>query len=103
MTPLHFALVREQPKMALELMKLGANVNEEDCFGLRPVHLACMRGYLDVLAELEEKKANFNVHEKSGMNPAAVAEANRHYNLEYFFEGSKDIGDQKLQVSNTYN
>ena len=98
MMPLHFSLVREQPKMALALMQAGADVNADDHFGLRPVHMACMRGYLEVLAELEERKAKFEVYEKFGMTPEEVAEANRHYSLEFFFKGSKDIEDDKLQV-----
>lgn len=102
MTPLHYAIVREQPKMAIELIRAGADVNAGDCFGLRPVHLACMRGYLDVLSFLEENHADVDVVEQFGMTPVKVAEANRHFELQHFFRGAEHIKDGKLQVRNIF-
>ena len=96
MTALHYALLCERPEMALKLIDMGADVNAEDCFGLRPVHLAAMRGYSDVLGKLEDKGSKLEVFSKNMMTPAQVAKENNHNHLEHFFMEPKDVRDARL-------
>ena len=50
-TPLHVLLLRrEVPELLLEaFVRLGANVNEEDRYSVRPLQMACLYGGLDTL------------------------------------------------------
>ena len=58
MTPLHYAIVERQPKMALTLIEEGADVNATDSFGNQPLHLAAMRGYQELMDVFIENAAN---------------------------------------------
>lgn len=99
MTPLHYSLIREQEKMALELIKQGADINTQDRFGARPSHYAAMRGYNDVLYELEKRGDTFNFSDDLQNTPIDVAQANQQTKSLNFFHGKKYITNPRHRVS----
>lgn len=51
-TPLHLAVITEQPHIVGKLTTAGANVNLPDRNGQTPTHLACQRSSIECMKEL---------------------------------------------------
>ena len=51
-TPLHLAVITEQPYIVGKLTTAGANVNLPDRNGQTPTHLACQRSSVECMNEL---------------------------------------------------
>ena len=60
-------------KAALDRIRTGANVNEAQPDGTRPIHWAVYRVDYELLAALIAKKANLNVRNEFGSTPIAQA------------------------------
>lgn len=60
-------------KAALDRIRTGANVNEAQPDGTRPIHWAAYRVDYELLAALIAKKANLNVRNEFGSTPIAQA------------------------------
>jgi len=60
-------------KAALDRIRTGANVNEAQPDGTRPIHWAVQRVDYELLAALIAKKANLNVRNEFGSTPIAQA------------------------------
>src|SRR6185295_17278108 len=58
---------------ALEMIRAGADVNEAQLDGSRPIHWAVYRVDYELLAALIERKANLNVRNDFGSIPIAQA------------------------------
>jgi ankyrin repeat protein len=60
-------------KAALERIRAGADVNEPQPDGTRPIHWAVHRVDYELLAALIAKKANLNIRNEFGATPIAIA------------------------------
>src|SRR5215831_15537124 len=60
-------------KAALDMIKSGANVNEAQADGTRPVHWAVYRVDYEILEALIAKKAAVNVTNELGSTPLSEA------------------------------
>src|SRR4030095_13727654 len=60
-------------KSALERIRAGADVNDPQPDGTRPIHWAVHRVDYELLAALIAKKANLNVRNEFGSTPIAQA------------------------------
>src|SRR5262244_516349 len=58
---------------ALEMIRAGADVNEAQPDGTRPIHWAVYRVDYELLSALISKKANLNVRNDFGSTPIAQA------------------------------
>ena len=90
MTPLHYAILKRQPKMALALIDEGADMNATDSFGNRPLHLAAMRGCQEVMDGFPDKLEEHRIKE--------TAEINQHFIVENAFDDD-DFSEKHLKVS----
>jgi len=54
------AIRKKCPKVAVHLIKCGANVNESDSTGYTPLHKAAQKGYADVVLTLIDHNADVN-------------------------------------------
>ena len=70
-TPLHLAVITEQPYIAEKLVSAGANVNLPDRNGQTPTHLACNRSSIQCLETLlkAENPADLELRNFSGFTP----------------------------------
>lgn len=75
-TPLQYAILKEQPEFALELIKAGANFKIKDRFGLTPAHAAAMMGYQKVLQALHNAGDKFTDQCNNGLLPIGIARIN---------------------------
>lgn len=74
-TPLMVALFEGQEKVALFLIRRGADPFFQDSTGYRPVHWAAFHGYVTVIRELAERGADLNARTKFGWSPLLQAAA----------------------------
>lgn len=74
-TPLMVALFEGQEKVALFLIKRGADPFFCDPSGYRPIHWAAFHGYVTVIRELSERGVNMNVRTNFGWAPLLQAAA----------------------------
>jgi ankyrin repeat protein len=74
-TPLMVALFEGQEKVALFLIKRGADPFFCDATGYRPIHWAAFHGYVTVIRELAQRGANLGVKTNFGWPPLLQAAA----------------------------
>jgi ankyrin repeat protein len=74
-TPLMVALFEGQEKVALFLIKRGADPFFCDPTGYRPIHWAAFHGYVTVIRELARRGANLNIKTDFGWPPLLQAAA----------------------------
>lgn len=67
-TPLHLAVLTEQPLVVKKLLMLGAKVDIGDRHGNTPLHLASIKGYMYCAQELLTCHLGASVHVCQGMN-----------------------------------
>ena len=60
-TPLHVAIERDHTKVALYLIKQGADINVRNNRGQTPLHVAIERGHTELALYLIEKLTNANL------------------------------------------
>ena len=71
--PLHDAIARGRYFAARDLVRGGANVNEQNEFGLTPLHLAVVRGKLPTVRLLLKDGANPRIADNQGTTPLHLA------------------------------
>jgi ankyrin repeat protein len=74
-TPLMVALFEGQEKVALFLIKRGADPFFCDATGYRPIHWAAFHGYVTVIRELAQRGANLSIKTNFGWPPLLQAAA----------------------------
>jgi uncharacterized protein len=74
-TPLMVALFEGQEKVALFLIKRGADPFFADPSGYRPIHWAAFHGYVSVIRELAQRGANLGIKTNFGFPPLLQAAA----------------------------
>jgi ankyrin repeat protein len=74
-TPLMVALFEGQEKVALFLIKRGADPFFCDSAGYRPIHWAAFHGYVTVIRELAQRGANLSIKTNFGWPPLLQAAA----------------------------
>lgn len=74
-TPLMVALFEGQEKVALFLIKRGADPFFCDSAGYRPIHWAAFHGYVTVIHELAQRGANLSIKTHFGWPPLLQAAA----------------------------
>jgi ankyrin repeat protein len=72
-TPLLLSISIQKFEIALELVKLGADVNIPDEIGVSPLHCACMFDNLEIVRELIEHGSDLNQKTEKGNLPLALA------------------------------
>jgi ankyrin repeat protein len=77
-TPLMVALFEGQEKVALFLIKRGADPFFCDPTGYQPIHWAAFQGYVSVIQELANRRVNLNAKTKFGWPPLLQAAARGH-------------------------
>ncbi|XP_008551404.1 nuclear factor NF-kappa-B p100 subunit isoform X2 [Microplitis demolitor] len=76
-TPLHYAVMLNQPDIVRTLLSLGANPNTSDNHGSYPLHEAVKRPQSwECVDALLEAKADFNVRDDTGWTPLQLAAEN---------------------------
>jgi len=91
MSALHYAILRENEILIIELIKYGADVNIQDSFGLGPLHMAAMRGMLTVVQALEAHGARMLMEDNKGRTALVIAEANRQSQVANYLRSQADI------------
>lgn len=74
-TPLMVALFEGQEKVALFLIRKGADPYFRDTAGYRPIHWAAFHGYVSVIRELAGRRAKLDVKTNFGWPPLLQAAA----------------------------
>lgn len=74
-TPLMVALFEGQEKVALFLIRKGADPYFRDTTGYRPIHWAAFHGYVSVIRELAERRAKLDIKTDFGWPPLLQAAA----------------------------
>lgn len=73
-TPLHYAVILNQPDIVRTLLSIGANPNTSDNHGSYPLHEAAKRPQAyECVDALLDAKADFNVRDDTGWTPLQVA------------------------------
>lgn len=75
MSPLHYAMLIGSAEIAKVLVEGGANVNEQDYFGVTPLMWASASGYTDIVKLLIEKGADVNIKDQGGLTALFQAKA----------------------------
>lgn len=74
-TPLMVALFEGQEKVALFLIRRGADPFFSDSTGYQPIHWAAFHGYVSVIRELAGRRVNLNARTRFGWSPVLQAAA----------------------------
>jgi len=69
LAPLHFALARSLPRVAVALIEAGADVNSRDDVGATALTVAASKGMTDVVHALLAKGADPNAASRDGETP----------------------------------
>ncbi len=73
LTPLHYAVLGEQPEAARELLARGCHPNARDKNGITPLHLAVLRERPDLVTLLLDHGAEVNASDRDGETPLHIA------------------------------
>jgi 5-methylcytosine-specific restriction endonuclease McrA len=68
-SPLHYAVIWNEPKFVEFLLENAADANAANVKGVTPLHFACKQGSLKIAQLLIEFGANINIKDKSGKRP----------------------------------
>jgi len=86
-TPIHWAVIRDNLKIAAFLISRGANVNARDKNMMAPIHYAAFPKDLDMVKLLVQEGADINALDKNGWSP-----------LHYFAYYDFDLGVKYLLI-----
>lgn len=66
---LHFTVRMGNPQLLIGLINEGANVNEQNSFGISPLHIAALVGDMEIISILLNNGANPLIKDKAGRTP----------------------------------
>ncbi|MDH5681199.1 MAG: ankyrin repeat domain-containing protein [Spirochaetota bacterium] len=75
--PIHYAIINKKNKMAIYLMKKGAELNVKTKDGGTPLHFASSTELTDVIEELIKGGAELNPKTDSGLTPLDLAKTTK--------------------------
>ncbi|CAF0870230.1 unnamed protein product [Adineta steineri] len=81
LTPLHYAVARNNLAGVKQLITLQAEIEAEDRQEIRPLHLACREGYLSIAEYLLEQGAKINAEDADNWTPLHYACAKGHIDI----------------------
>ncbi|XP_052819141.1 NF-kappa-B inhibitor alpha-like [Mya arenaria] len=88
-TPLHLAVLTDQPDVVRALVEAGADVTARDQQGNTPLHVACRKGSQDAVYTLvksfgddvDRRKEYFEIRNSQGLTCLHVASENKEYEI----------------------
>ncbi|CAM4780685.1 unnamed protein product [Rotaria magnacalcarata] len=81
LTPLHYAVARQNLAGVKQLIALNADIESEDRQGIRPLHIACKEGYFSIVEYLIEQGAKLDVVDADSWTPIHYACAKGHLDI----------------------
>lgn len=85
-TPLHRAAAGNYAEVIWSLLKYGAEINSQNCYGCTPLHNASYCGHIDCVQTLLENNADFDILNKNGETAKDIAQKNGHKNIVHAIE-----------------
>ncbi|CAF2395150.1 unnamed protein product [Rotaria sp. Silwood2] len=96
LTPLHYAVARNNLAGVKQLITLKAKIESSDRQGIRPLHLACKEGYLSIVEYLIEHNAEIDPIDADKWTPLHYACAKGHLDIIKLINSKDKIKFRKL-------
>lgn len=102
LTPLHYAVLRNYPEMAISMLKNGADITMQNIDGLSSLHLGAMIGMIELFIELgNDYVANYDTLDKKGRSALFIAECNNQTKIVNYINATEAIEACEKLVSET--
>ncbi|CAF3944056.1 unnamed protein product, partial [Rotaria magnacalcarata] len=101
LTPLHYAVARNNLAGVKQLIKLHANIEASDRQDIHPLHLACKEGYLSIVEYLIECGAKIDATDADEWIPLHYACAKGHLDIIKLIKSKNEINFQKFVLMKT--
>ncbi|CAF0926376.1 unnamed protein product [Rotaria sp. Silwood1] len=99
LTPLHYAIARNNLAGVKQLIKSKANIELPDRQGILPLHLACKEGYLSIVEYLITHNAQIDVFDGEKWTPLHYACAKGHLDIIKLIKSKDEIKfQQRIQM-----
>ncbi|CAF3262966.1 unnamed protein product [Rotaria socialis] len=96
LTPLHYAVARNNLAGVKQLIKLNANIEASDRQDIHPLHLACKEGFLSIVEYLIECGAKIDAIDADECIPLHYACAKGHLDIIKLIKSKDEINFQKF-------